>query len=102
VGDVRAVVESTNAFHIKRLIIQDQSFLEPNEVEQILADPEAYGRFARGVTQSFLGSLVVEHIGHESSCLLFERLAQNFATAAREKRIPNLPLDCLSAVLIRK
>jgi hypothetical protein len=102
VGDVRAAAESTNAFHIKQVKIQHQSYFEPSEVERILANPEAYGRFARSSTQSVLNSFVVEHIGHDNSCLFFERLERNAAAAAREKRIPSLPLDCLSAVLIRK
>jgi len=103
VEDVRAVAESlSEAFHIKRLEIKHQSYFEQDEVEQMLADPEAYGRFSKNFIRSLLNSYVVEHIGEEKSHKFFERLEQNAATAAREKRMSSLTVDCVLAVLIRK
>jgi len=102
VEDVKLVAESTNAFHIKRCEISSQSSLPPNQAEQILADPEAYGRFMKNFTKSAMNSIMVEHIGEEKGHEFFERLEKIAARNAREKRVSNVPLDCILAVLIRK
>jgi len=74
VEDVKVVAESTNAFHVKRCEIKRQSYFGPKEVEKLLADPEAYGRFTKRFTRSILNSIMVEHIGEEKCHKFFECL----------------------------
>jgi len=102
VDDVKVVVESTNAFYIKQCEIKQQSYFLPNEVEEILADPEAYGQFTKNFTRSLVNSIMVEHIGEEKCHMFFERLEKNAAMAVREKKVSSLFIDCILVVLIRK
>jgi len=102
VDDVKEVAESTNAFHVKRCEIKQQSHFPPNEVEYIPDNPKAYGQFLKKFAKSILNASMVEHIGEEKCHVFFERLEKNAATAAREKRVSNLPMVCVMAVLIRK
>jgi len=102
VDDIKVVAESTNAFHIKRCEIKQQSYFVQDEEEQILADPDAYGLFTKKFTRSLLNSIMVEHIGEAKCHKFFERLERNAATAAREKKVSGLSTDCILAVLIRK
>jgi len=95
-------IESTNAFHIKQCEIKQQSFFPPNEAKEILANSEAYGRFTKKFLKSVFKSFIVEHIGEEKCHEFFERLERNVATATWEKKVSNLPMDCILAILIRK
>lgn len=101
-NDIKIVVESTNAFHIKRCEIKQQSYYPPNQVEQILANPQVYGQLAKNFTRSLVNSIMVEHIGEEKCHKFFERLERNAIMAAQEKEVSYLPMDCILVVLIRK
>jgi len=102
VDDIKLVTESTNAFHIKRCEIKQQSYFPTDEVEQILNNPEAYGELTKNFIKSLANSIMVEHLGEEKCHEFFERLERNAATAAREKKVSYLPMDCILVVLIRK
>jgi len=45
---------------------------------------------------------MVEHIGEDKCHVFFEHLERNVARAALEKKVPNLPMDCILVVLIQK
>ena len=101
-SEVREAVNSTGAFHIKKMQVEDLHYLDEADEKQLQTDPEAYGRFYTKFIEAIMRPYIENHIGKESGEKFFQRSTQLAANAVRDKETPRLSLACMLVVLIRK
>lgn len=102
VSEVRAAINSTDAFHIKHMKVEELYYLDEEEEKQLMRDPEAYARFCTKFVEPVMRSYIQNHIGQEGAEKFFQRLTQLTVDAVREKHTTRLALPCMLVVLIRK
>lgn len=100
--EVKAAVDATNAFRIKKLQQYEHSFFDSEEEKEVLADPNAFVQFYTNFVGSLVKSIIAKHIGHNNINKFFERLAETAREAIEQKRITKLAMTMNLVVLIRK